>query len=133
MDDQPSDRQAIINLTIAYCRIVDRGTFEDLRDLFTPDATAELSGSGQNGIDEICDRLATALAAFVSWQHVVDQHVVTIDGDRAIARCSVRAVHVRSADKMPREYTVVGTYEDRLVRSADGWRFTHRRLVKLHA
>jgi len=130
MGDQAGDRQAIVALTIAYCRIVDGGDFNELRSLFTPDATAELGGSGQAGIDEIRDRLSSALEPFISWEHTVDEHEVHVDGDMATARCSVHAVHVRPAGELPLTYTVDGTYEDRLVRGADGWRIAHRSLVK---
>lgn len=130
MDDHADDRQAIIDLTLAYCRIVDGGHFRELRNLFTPDATAELGGSGQTGFDEICERLSSALAPFVSWEHDVDEHEVCIDGDLATARCSVHAVHVRPPGELPRTYTVDGTYEDRLARKTNGWRITHRSLVK---
>ena len=130
MGDRADDREAIIALTVAYCRIVDRGDFGELRNLFTPDATAKLGGSGQAGIDEICDRLSSALERFVSWEHTVGEHEVSIDGDLATARCSVHAVHVRPADESPLTYIVIGTYEDRLARTANGWRITHRSLVK---
>jgi len=129
MSDHADDRRAIVDLTLAYCRIVDAGDFGELRDLFAPDATAELGGSGQTGIDEIRDRLSTALAPFVSWEHFVDEHEVTFNGDAATARCAVRAVHVRPAGESPPTYVVHGTYEDRLARTAHGWRITHRSLV----
>jgi ketosteroid isomerase-like protein len=123
------DGQAIIDLTAAYCRFVDAGDFDALRSVFTPEATAELGGSGQHGIDEICDRLATALARFVRWEHHIEGHEVHVDGDMATSRCSVRGDHVRPAGETPPVYTIVGHYEDRLARTADGWRITHRSLV----
>jgi hypothetical protein len=139
VSDQGNDREAIIDLAVAYVRIidlavayvriVDDGDFGELRNLFTADATAELGGSGQTGIDEICDRLSSALDPFVRWEHHLDDHEVVIDGDAATARCSVRAVHERPAGESPPIYTVAGTYEDRLARTAAGWRITHRSLV----
>lgn len=129
MSEQAGDRQAIIDLAVSYGRIVDRGDFGELRDLFTADATAELGGSGQTGIDEICGRLSSALDRFVSWEHHLDDHEVVVDGDVATARCSVVATHVRPAGESPPVYTVQGTYEDRLARTAAGWRITHRSLV----
>jgi hypothetical protein len=132
VSDEADDRQAIIDLTAAYGRIVDSGDFGELRDLFTDDATTELGGSGQTGIDEICGRLSTALAPYVRWEHRLDDHEVAIVGDAATARCSVHAVHVRPAGESPPVYTVAGTYEDRLVRTAAGWRITHRSLVVTH-
>ena len=132
MSDQADDRQAIIDLAVAYVRAVDAGDFDQLRNLFTADATAELGGSGQTGIDGICDRLSSALGRFVRWEHHLDDHEVVIDGDTATARCSLHAIHVRPAGESPPVYTVVGTYEDRLERTAAGWRITHRSLVVTH-
>ncbi len=132
MSDEAADRQAIIDLAAAYGWAVDAGDFDELRNLFTTDATAELGGSGQNGIDEICDRLASALGRFIRWEHHLDDHEVTIDGDTATARCSVHAIHERPPGESPAVYTVVGTYDDRLARTAAGWRITHRSLVVTH-
>lgn len=129
VNDHDDDRQAIIDLAAAYCRFVDRGDFDALGEVFTSDATAELGGSGQTGIDEIRDRLSSALAPFASWEHHIDGHEVHVDGDVATARCSVRGDHVRPPGETPPVYTVVGTYDDRLVRTAAGWRITHRSLV----
>jgi 3-phenylpropionate/cinnamic acid dioxygenase small subunit len=130
--DDADDRQAIIDLAVAYVRAVDDGDFDELRKVFTADATAELGGSGQTGIDEICDRLSSALGRFVRWEHQLDDHEVTIDGDAATARCSVHAVHIRPAGESPPTYTVTGTYEDRLTRIDAGWRITHRSLVVIN-
>jgi quinol monooxygenase YgiN len=126
---QMDDRQAIVDLVGTYCRVVDSGDFGELRNVFTRDATAELGGFGQTGIEEICDRLSEALGRFVSWEHHVDNHEVSIEGDAATARCAVHAVHVRPAGEHPPTYDVRGTYEDKLVRTAGGWRITHRSLV----
>lgn len=126
MDD---DRQAIIDLTEKYCLLVDAGDFDALRSVFAPDATAQMGGQGQQGIDEICDRLTTALAGFVRWEHHIEGHEVHVDGDVATSRCSVRGEHVRHAGETPPVYTVIGHYEDRLARTGDGWRITHRSLV----
>lgn len=131
MDDQAEDRQAIIDLTVAYCRILDRGDFAELANVFTPEASAELGGSGQTGFAEISERLSSALGKFVSWKHTISDHEVHVDGDHATSRCSVHAVHVRPAGERPTEYLVTGVYEDRLVRTRDGWRITYRSLVKL--
>ena len=129
MNDEAADRLAIIDQAIAYGRIVDAGDFDRLRDLFTADATAELGGSGQSGIDQICERLTTALAPYASWEHRLSDHEVTVTGDTATARCSVNATHTRPVGQVPGEYTVIGVYEDRLARTAEGWRITHRALV----
>lgn len=133
MSDADADRRAIIDLAVTYCRLVDAADFASLRTVFTPDASAELGGSGQTGFDEIRDRLATALARFVRWEHQISDHRVDLHGDVATARCRVRAEHVRPPGESPPLYIVVGTYEDRVTRTDAGWRISHRALVVDHS
>lgn len=130
MDEDPvDDVRAIVDLTRAYGRALDTGHYEGLRDVFTADATARLSGSGQVGVDEIIDRVTTALAGFDRCEHHLADHRVEVTGDSATAHCSVRALHLRSAGQAPPVYTVIGVYQDRLIRTDAGWRITHRDLV----
>jgi hypothetical protein len=126
---ESADRKAVVELARTYCSVVDAGAFERLRELFVADATAELGGSGQQGVDEIIERLEVALGRFESWQHSTGDHEVTIEGDRATARCAMRAVHVLPPGEAVSTDTVVGRYEDSLVRTSQGWRIAHRRLV----
>jgi hypothetical protein len=125
------DQQAIVELAVTYGRLVDGGDFAELDQVFAPDATAQLGGDGQNGLDEICARLRSALGIFERWEHHVTDHQVAVTGDLATARCSVTAHHQRPPGQLPAVYTIVGTYEDRLTRTAAGWRIVHRSLVVL--
>ncbi len=130
MDQDPGDDVcAIVELTRAYGRALDTGHYEELRHVFTPGATARLSGSGQVGVDEIIDRVTTALAGFDRCEHHLADHRVEVTGDSATAGCSVRALHMRPAGQTPPVYRVIGSYQDRLVRTDAGWRITHRDLV----
>ena len=124
-----ADRREIVGLAEAYCRMVDAADFDSLAEVFTSDATTELGARGQVGIAEISDRLSEALGKFVSWEHSIEPVTVEIEGDSAVASYSVTAVHVRPPGESPPTDTVVGTYEDRLVRTEAGWRISHRALV----
>lgn len=128
-DEVGSDERAIVELTRAYGRALDDRRYEQLRDVFTADATAALGGSLQVGVDQIIDRVSSALAVFDRCEHHLDDHRIEVTGDAAAARCSVRALHMRAAAETPPVYTVVGTYQDRLVRTDAGWRIAHRDLV----
>ncbi len=132
-----SDRQEIIDVTIAYCWALDTRDWAALSDVFTPDATAGLGGT-QAGLDQIIDRVSSALRPFPATQHIVTNHAISIDdsalressaireGSTATSRCYVQAVHVWESGEL---YTIGGRYEDRFVRSADGWRISHRDLI----
>ena len=124
-----ADHQAIVELTATYCWALDEKAFDRLRHVFLPDATAQLGSSSQRGIDEIIDRVSTTLARFEGSQHMVSTHLIEVDGDTATCRCYLYAQHVRPVGDEPPLLAVGGRYEDRLVRTADGWRIAHRTLV----
>jgi hypothetical protein len=53
--------------------------------------------------------------------------VITVDGDKATARSTIREIG-RYSDR-DELFDCVGTYYDSFVRTSAGWRFTHRRFV----
>jgi hypothetical protein len=128
--DQLADLQAIVDLTIAYSFALDERIFDDLDDVFVPDATADL-GWLLEGRDAIKVRIRDALVPLDASQHLVATHQVHIDGDRATGRCYLQAQHVRANADGGSLFMVGGRYEDRYVRTADGWRIDHRSLIVL--
>jgi len=124
------DEQAVVALTIAYCWALDTGRFEDLRDVFLPDATASLLEE-RAGIDSIIERISGALSPFDDSQHMVSNHQVVIDGDRATCRCYLQAQHVRHAAEGGPNYIIAGRYEDDLERTPAGWRISRRVLTPM--
>jgi 3-phenylpropionate/cinnamic acid dioxygenase small subunit len=126
-----SDHQQIIDLTIAYCWAIDDRRFDDLRDVFVPNGVADYAGTEHVGIDAIISRCSSALSPLDASQHMVNTHQVAVDGDNATSRCYVHAQHVRRAAPGGANYIVAGVYDDRLVRTADGWRIAHRTLTVL--
>lgn len=121
-----ADRQAVIDLTVAYCWALDTRSWDDLDDVFLPDATADLA-QVLTGRDAIKERIRVALSPLDGSQHLVATHDVRVDGDRATSRCYLQAQHVVGTDT----FMFAGRYEDRLVRTTDGWRIAHRELVRM--
>jgi len=119
-----ADTDALRDLTVAYCWALDTRSFDDLDEVFTPDATASLGGTFE-GIASIKQRVADALNPLDVSQHTVSTHQFRIDGDRATGRCYLHAQHVRNGG----QYIVAGRYEDEYLRTPDGWRIAHRDLV----
>jgi hypothetical protein len=124
------DRMAIIDVTIAYCWALDTHEWAALDDVFLPDATAEL-GSMCNGLDSIKERVSRVLVPLDDSQHVVSTHQISVDGDTATCRCYLLAQHVRNGVPGGDNLMVGGRYEDTLVRTASGWRISHRKLVTM--
>ena len=59
----------------------------------------------------------------------MSNHQVAIDGDAATCRCYFQAQHVRHGTEGGDNFIIAGRYEDRLVRTAGGWRIEHRVLT----
>ena len=126
MTDFDADRNAIIDLAVRYTWALDTRNVEGLRDIFTPDATALLRGVECNGVDEIIARVGGSILRLDHTQHLVGNHLVTVDGDEATHRCQLQGQHVLKGCEGGDNFIVAGYYEDRVVRTADGWRIAHR-------
>jgi hypothetical protein len=121
-----SDRSSIIDLAVRYTWALDTKNVEDLRNVFTADATATLRGVECEGIDQIISRIGGAILRLDRTQHLVGNHLVTVEGDTATHRCQLQGQHVLSGCEGGENYIVGGYYDDRVVRTADGWRIAHR-------
>jgi hypothetical protein len=123
------DTKAIVDLTITYTWLLDHGPHADLAQVFTPDAFALLGGTECHGAEAIIDRVDRALSRLTISQHIVANHQVAIDGDEATCRCYFQAQHVLVGTDGGDNYIIAGRYDDRLVRTPDGWRIAHRVLT----
>jgi hypothetical protein len=122
------DERAVVALTVAYAWAIDTKRFEDLRDVFAPSATADLVRDCPT-VDDIVAWVSAVLQPLDASQHLVTNHQVSVDGERAACRCQVQAQHVRRGAEGGSTYVVGGHYEDDVVRTPEGWRLAHRRLV----
>ena len=119
----------IVNLTVRYAWALDNRRFDDLAEVFTPDATADLlAGSTHNGLPEIIERISSALAPFDRTQHICTNHQITVNGDRAKGRCYLQAQHVTKSPGADSNYVLAGNYLDEYVLADTGWRISHRAL-----
>lgn len=126
----PLDERDIVAVATRCCRALDTKDWPTLANVFLPDATADLSsGVDLIGLDAIVDRIRNALDFLDDSQHLVGNHEVTVTGDTATHRCYLQAQHVRRAATGGPNYLVGGRYEDRLVRTTDGWRIARRTLT----
>jgi hypothetical protein len=123
------DERAIVRVALRYCSTIDSKDWAGLADVFVADATADLGGAATLvGLPAITEHIRLALQHLDASQHLVGNHVVEVDGDSATHSCSLQAQHVLRRAEGGRNFLVGGTYSDRLMRTADGWRIVHRRL-----
>lgn len=122
------DREAIWHLMLAYRRELDRRDFAAYARLFTDDGEWAGNLGVARGHAEIEQLLIRTLAGFdgpeTAHLHLVDNAEIHVDGDTASAES--HWVYV-TRDGLGRPVlSLIGHYEDVIVRTPDGWRFKRR-------
>jgi len=121
-----ADRVELAELMHRYALGIDTAQFDDLRQVFTPDASIDFGSvdqyvegdTGVNGIDAIVGWFRTVLAPFPDVLHFMSNHVIDLDGDRARVRTCMHVLHMAMG----------GIYDADAVRTPAGWRFRRFRL-----
>lgn len=124
------DKQEITEVCYRYGVYLDSREWDRLSEVFTDDAIAEyLDMPRCDGRQAIQDTCSDALGSFTASQHLIGNVLVTLNGDEAESVCYLQAQHVRAGTEGGDNFIIAGRYLDKLVRTADGWRINHRRLV----
>jgi hypothetical protein len=126
---QVSDRIEINDLLIRYTVAIDKKDYTILDTCFTADAHLDYTSAGGVAGDypKVRAWLEKALAPFPMTVHYVTNSVVELDGDAATARTAVlNPMGFQNADGTMHHFTVGAYYNDRLVRTPDGWRIRER-------
>ena len=124
-----ADERALIDLTIAYCWALDGRRYDDLDEVFTPDAVGDFGFVRVQGVDEVKALVARSLDHLDISQHIVASHQVQVDGDTATVRCHLHAQHTKRGTEGGDNYVIGGFYEDEAVRTPQGWRIARRTLT----
>lgn len=127
--DQVADRIAIDDLLDAYAHAVDAKDWDLFRSLFAPGAILDYGSEGgpRCEVDEAVKWLDRSLAPFTMSQHIVANRRVEIDGDEAHVFAYVFSpLGMPDGDGGLRLVLSGGSYEDRLTRAPEGWRFASR-------
>lgn len=123
MADLASDRDEIRDLLARYTYNGDRGRLDDMTACFSADGVLEYLGKAPQGPAAIKAALSSGTrdARLTFIRHHITNPLIAVDGDTATAR-SYFTVHSNFGPDHS------GTYDDRLVRTDEGWRFAHRRV-----
>lgn len=126
-----ADHQTISNLVAQYALALDSHSWDELRDVFEPDAVMEFDGPGpRQGIEDIIEVCSGALTALDASQHLIGTVLPRIDGDAAECTSYFQAQQVSRGTAGGETFIVAGRYVDRLRRSmGGGWRIVHRKQV----
>lgn len=117
------DVVAIQQLVARYNFAVDDGDPDAFAGTFTQDGEFGAAGQVMRGHDEL-RAFVVGRAGIAPRRHLVSSMLVDGDGDRASLRAYLQVVAM--GDDGSLQVAVQGTYDDELVRTADGWRFTRR-------
>jgi hypothetical protein len=136
--EEISDRLELQHLLISYSEAIDRREFDELDDLFTPDAYIDYRDTG--GIDGRYPQIKAWLADTLPTYFEVNAHMlglpaIKLAGDTATARTfCFNPMLLRGAEaKEKAKVMQVGVwYDDEFVRTAAGWRFARRVEIKCY-
>ena len=127
-----SEREQIQNHLARYCFTVDRGTAEEIADLFWDDARLDFNGiyTGAKAIRQCyVEWIAQARDPVEGLRHLIYVPLIDVDGDRAQAETYVDAdCHVRRSG---RAIQLRSLYRDQLTKRNGEWRFSDRHIVAM--
>ena len=122
LEAAPDDRTDLLERLRRLQKAIDTRDWDTIRATFTEDG----SGYGQTGLDAIVATMQAHLGGVGATQHLLGNERVEVDGDRARTRSYVRVHHVGAGPMEGAFFEVMGEYDDRWARTADGWRLTSR-------
>ena len=125
--EEISDRFEIQQLLIDYSTAIDKRRFDDLDQVFTPDAYIDYTAMG--GIDgsfpEVKAWLAQVLPNFPAYAHMLGNFDVRINGDTASSRSICFNPMVLGGDQSQILFCGLW-YDDEFIRTPEGWRMSRR-------
>ncbi len=129
------EERAIEQIYIRYCELIDSKDFDRLDEVFTDDTRGDYSQALGDGV--VTEGLAMLIGAMHAnlgarsscgaTHHNVTNFRITVEGaTSARARVHYIAAHCGTGAHQGADYTMWGEYDDRLVRTASGWRVRDR-------
>lgn len=119
-----TDRNEITALVYRVGAALDEGRFEDLRSVYTQDATASTPGGSVQGIDALIAQASRNHSPEQRIQHVITNVLIDFDGDRAQVRSNLIVRFASRASLSEPHFTLGEVYSFDAKRTADGWRLT---------
>lgn len=117
------DRVRVVELLADFAAATDARDWATIAGLLTEDCVAY----GARGPAAVVARMRASLDGVGPSQHLLGNHRVRLDADDARVLTYGRVHHVGAGPMAGAFYECLGEYDDRLVRTADGWRISRRR------
>ena len=126
-----SDRLEIQEILVKYCTAIDNKHYDTLDSVFSEDAILDYTSAGgiRGTLSEAKEWLSNVLSLFEITQHIAGNFIIEIEGDQATSRCSFynpMGLKPSSPDEPVTMLFFGGYYNDKLLRTDNGWRITER-------
>lgn len=126
-----ADKQRIQELQNRYAYSIDSGNYDKLDAMFTPDATYHFVTGSTNNIEGLKSTIQDALKPLTTSQHINGNQWAEIEGDRATAGCYFKVHMYKQGLADGEHFEMGGRYDDELIRTSEGWRFSKRTITIL--
>ena len=122
-----ADREDIIELINLYGLAMDTQRWDLFDRIFTPDCDADYGETSHwTDREQFKNDFGSFHELFDATQHVMTNHLVKVDGDRAASHTYGSWRLIRHAAGDPPVWDGTGYYDDQWVRTDDGWRIAGR-------
>lgn len=119
------DQLEIQQLYARYNHAIDSGDAEGWANCFIPEGKfASSAGASFEGSEKLAE-FARGFAQRMTGRHWTNNLVIEGDGEHATGRCYLM-LYSLGGKEAPATVVTTGIYQDALVKTIDGWRFSER-------
>jgi hypothetical protein len=121
-------RDEIVETTVRVAVLADRRDWDGLAEVFSPEVAVDYTSlvGGEPtvvGAKDLVQGWADGLGRLAVTQHLVTNHLVTVDGVDSVVTAAFQATHVPHPPD-ERRWVLGGDYRFTLRQGPDGWRIT---------
>ena len=130
------DRLDVSDAVTRYAFALDQANWEALGSVFAEEVHLEMphveAGAPAISCREFVELARQTVGGFEATHHLIPNHLVEVDGDRAVCKAYAHAWHSVPTDRGVADYVLVrGFYEFGLVRTPNGW-LIDRMVITFH-
>jgi len=129
------DRAEISDCQLRYATGLDMRDWKCFRSCFADEIEVDFSsifpGDWPRTVsaDRWTESARRTISGLQATQHMITNHVITVEGDKALCVAYVRAHHFLPNDQGENTQTMVGYYANHFVRAPQGWRIKSCKLT----
>ena len=117
------ERLDVMEVVSQFTFLMDHGKAEEMSSCFT--SSVNINGNTVP-LDSMIKIIAGIQSKYAHTQHLTGNSIISCNGDVATAKTQVRAMHKKKPEHGGDIYHMIGWYDDKLVRTPDGWRIAER-------